>query len=123
MNFQFDPTEITKKFVELHDSYADVIMKAIERSSSEGSPVNPPIWWVDPTNEVALATDTEYMLGEDIVVAPVVVEGATSRDVYLPVGIWRDGNNGDLYEGPYLIEDYYAPIDVLPYFVRQTTTF
>lgn len=48
--------------------------------------------------------------------------GATTRDIYLPVGVWEDGNTGQKYtvgsEG-FWIRDYPAPIEVLPYFIRQ----
>lgn len=51
--------------------------------------------------------------------APIINEGATSRNVYLPSGTWKDGNDGVIYDGPVMINDYPAPIDVLPYFIRQ----
>lgn len=50
--------EISKKFVELHVNYTDIIVEAMENSTNYGYPVNPPIWWVDPTNPDALASDT-----------------------------------------------------------------
>lgn len=61
---------------------------------------------------------SEYMLGDKILVAPVIVKGATSRNVYLPAGRWRDGNNGTIIAGPKNFI-YDAPIDVLPFFIRQ----
>ncbi|XP_044254381.1 myogenesis-regulating glycosidase [Tribolium madens] len=115
----FDSLEITKKFVALHEDYADVIIEAMNNSIATGTPVNPPIWWVDPTNPDALTVNDEYLLGEKILVAPVVQEGAISRDVVLPVGSWKDGNNGTIYEGPQILKGYSAPIDILPYFIKQ----
>lgn len=54
-------------------------------------------------------------------VAPVLIEGATSRDIYLPPGQWRDGNNDPvIYNGSTVLKDYPAPIDILPYFTRET---
>lgn len=61
----------------------------------------------------------EYLLGEDILVAPVIEEGANSRDIVLPKGSWKDGNNGTIYEGPQILKNYSAPIDVLPFFIKQ----
>lgn len=58
------------------------------------------------------------MLGDKILVAPVVVKGATSRNVYLPAGRWKDGNNGTVIEGPRSFS-YNAPIDVLPFFFKM----
>jgi hypothetical protein len=45
---------IIKKFVVLHEEYADEILNAMNNSITDGTPVNPPIWWVDPTNADAL---------------------------------------------------------------------
>lgn len=63
---------------------------------------------------------TEFLLGDDIIVAPVLVEGQTSRHIYLPRGKWLDkgGVNGFVYDGPKWLMDYPAPIEILPYFVR-----
>ena len=49
--------------------------------------------------------------------APVIEEGATSRDVYLPAGKWKDGNSNKEYAGPVWL-DYEAPLNVLPYFYK-----
>ena len=32
----------------------------------------------------------EFLIGEDLLVAPVTTEGATARDVYFPSGTWTD---------------------------------
>ena len=59
------------------------------------------------------------MLGDDMLVAPVVVEGAVVRDIYLPTGTWVS-EAGTVYQGPTWLRDYPAPLEVLPFFVRQT---
>lgn len=63
---------------------------------------------------------SEYLLGENILVAPIVDEGKVTRDVYLPKGRWRDGNDEKkIYKGLQWIQNYEAPLDVLPYFIRE----
>lgn len=49
--------EISKKYVNLHDKYTEIIVKAMNDSINNGYPVNAPIWWVDPTNTDALSCD------------------------------------------------------------------
>lgn len=61
---------------------------------------------------------SEYMLGETILVAPVITAGATTRNVYLPRGNWTDGNTGTRYTGARWINNYPAPLTVLPYFIK-----
>lgn len=43
-------------------------------------------------------------------------EGAVSRDIYLPSGVWQDMNTGQVYNGQSWLLDYPAPLDTLPYF-------
>lgn len=58
-------------------------------------------------------------MGEDVIVAPVLQKGKTSRNIYLPEGKWIDQNDGSTHQGPIWLTDYDAPLDVLPYFVRS----
>lgn len=60
----------------------------------------------------------EYLLGEEILVAPVTKEDAVIRDIYLPTGKWRDANTNRVYAGPMWLKDYPAPLNVLPYFFK-----
>ena len=62
------------------------------------------------------------MLGDNILVAPVVEEGATFRDIYLPKGNWEtDTTAGTVnFTGPTWLRHWPAPIDVLPFFRRRT---
>ncbi|XP_053611425.1 myogenesis-regulating glycosidase-like isoform X2 [Plodia interpunctella] len=114
-----EAVEICLRYVKLHAAYTDDIIAAMEASVRDGTPVNPPIWWIDPTDPVALAVWDEFLLGEKILAAPVVEEGAVSRNIYLPKGTWRDGVSGELHQGPLWLNDYPAPLDTLPYFTLE----
>ena len=65
----------------------------------------------------------EYLWGRDVLVAPVMTQGTTQRDIVLPAGSdWVDLANPDkVYKGGTTVKDYPAPLDVLPMFVRQGT--
>ena len=66
---------------------------------------------------VANLTD-EYMFGPALLVAPVVNQGATSRDVYLPSGTdWYNYWTNDKLHGGQMVS-VSAPIDTIPLFVR-----
>lgn len=59
------------------------------------------------------------MLGDAFLVAPVIVQGQSERDIYLPKGEWVDGNNVNVvYTGPKWIMSYPAPLRKLPYFQK-----
>ncbi|XP_021708954.1 uncharacterized family 31 glucosidase KIAA1161 [Aedes aegypti] len=119
-DIDLETVSIAKRYTMLHEEFSDYILQRMRLTVAEGIPVNPPIWWLDPDDEEALKIDDEFLLGEDILVAPVLTEFATRRDVYLPKGTWRDGNSTQVYEGGRWLRDYRAPIDTLPYFVKTT---
>lgn len=66
----------------------------------------------------AAALWDQYMLGRDLLVAPVIVEGATSRSVYLPSGRWWHVLQSRWYEGGRHV-DVEAPLDQIPVFLRN----
>ena len=67
-----------------------------------------------------LSFNAEFLLGDKVLVAPVLDEGATTRDIYLPAGTWRDEADPDHeeHEGPKWLRGYEADIFTLPYFTR-----
>ena len=58
-----------------------------------------------------------YLFGDDLLVAPVVDAGKTSRDVHFPPGEWVDWWTGERHTGP-AMATVAAPIDRLPLFLR-----
>lgn len=59
----------------------------------------------------------EFMMGAELLVAPVVERGAVRRKVVLPPGKWRDAD-GTVHVGPTTLE-VAAPLACLPHFVRE----
>lgn len=59
------------------------------------------------------------MLGSEILVAPVIERGATTRDIYLPKGNWFNEQSKKFYKGPKWLMGYPAPLDTLPYFIQK----
>jgi alpha-D-xyloside xylohydrolase len=58
------------------------------------------------------------MFGPDVLVAPVLHAGFTSRSVYLPEGRWVNLWSGGTFAGGQTIECA-APLDEIPVFVRE----
>ncbi|MGN1048886.1 MAG: glycoside hydrolase, partial [Eubacteriales bacterium] len=61
--------------------------------------------------------NTQFMLGDDILVAPVVEKGEQVKTVYLPEGDWKEQNDGTVYHGGCAVS-VPAPVDRLPWFRR-----
>jgi alpha-glucosidase len=61
--------------------------------------------------------DDQFMIGESLLVAPVLTEGSTTRTLYLPPGTWFDVWNGTSFDGARTIT-VDAPIGRPPVFSR-----
>jgi len=70
-----------------------------------------------PDDPAAVGAEDEFLLGDDLLVAPVVKDGEISRDVYLPKGEWFDFWSPRVYHGPAQFQAD-APLDRIPLFVR-----
>jgi len=68
----------------LHLRAAPLIMRLWRQADRTGMPVTRPLWLADPGDPRARRQDQEWLLGPDLLVAPVVAQGATSRQVFFP---------------------------------------
>ena len=72
-----------------------------------------------PMDTETYSLDTQFMFGEELLVAPVVKRSARTRNLYLPEGAWIDFNDKKtVYSGEQWLT-VNAPLDVIPMFVRQ----
>jgi len=60
----------------------------------------------------------QFMSGPFFLVAPVFRNESTRSGIALPAGEWIDYSSGERFEGPKVVDDYPAPLDVLPVFVK-----
>jgi alpha-glucosidase (family GH31 glycosyl hydrolase) len=99
----------------LHAEYGERIVALAEAAARTGEPIVRPLaWhWDDPA---AWTVNDQFLLGPDLLVAPVVTKGATSRQVVLPPGRWREAG-GQVMEGPATVT-VAAPLHHLPRFER-----
>lgn len=109
-----------RKAAELHLKAAPLIMRLWQEAQTTGVPPVRGLWVEYPKDERARQEDQQWLLGRDVLVAPVVVQGATTRDVYLPQGCWRHVDTAEQFNGPADIT-VPAPIDSLPYFFKCGT--
>jgi sulfoquinovosidase len=109
-----------RKAAELHLKAAPLIMQLWQEAQTTGVPPIRGMWVEYPKDARARKEDQQWMLGPDVLVAPVVVQGAKSRKVYLPQGCWRHVDTGSQFEGPKEVT-VPAPIDSLPYFFKCGT--
>ncbi|MFE7316876.1 TIM-barrel domain-containing protein [Streptomyces sp. NPDC057555] len=65
-----------------------------------GAPYVRPMWWSAPRDRALRDVEDAFLLGDALLVAPVLEAGAVRRAVRLPRGRWYDTATGRAYEGP-----------------------
>jgi len=119
-SYDAQTVQVYKDLSLLHERASGLIMSLWQQSETNGIPPTRPLWLQYPDDAQAATQDQEWMLGDNVLVAPVVTQGATSRAVYLPAGCWREPDSGQTIQGPQTTQ-VPAPLAVLPYFLRCNT--
>ncbi|MBQ6414646.1 MAG: alpha-glucosidase [Butyrivibrio sp.] len=100
----------------LHERLSFYIKACVEENATRALPVMRPLFYHYDEKD-AYTEKTEYLLGRDILVAPVLKEKAVSRDVYLPDDTWIHLFTKKEYKGGrYKVE---GKIGMPPVFVRK----
>jgi alpha-D-xyloside xylohydrolase len=89
---------------------------AAARRAAQGVPLARPLVYDHPLDRTTWHIDDEYMLGPDLLVAPMF-KARGSRDIYLPAGGWYDYWTDHRFDGGHWIR-YEAELETLPLFVR-----
>jgi alpha-glucosidase (family GH31 glycosyl hydrolase) len=114
-NAQVEP--ICKKFLELRYRLMPYLYSAVRETAQTGLPIVRALWLHYPGDATAVARGDQYLWGRDLLVAPVVEKGATSRRVYLPRGTWFDFWTDEKTEGGREIERA-VDLATMPLYVR-----
>ncbi len=124
-NFKADPAElhnaqvepICRQYLELRYRLMPYLYTAVREAHDTGMPIMRALWLHHADDATAVARGDEYLWGRDILVAPVVEKGATSRRVYLPRDKWFDFWKEEPVEGGAEIERA-VDLATLPLYVR-----
>ncbi|HML23875.1 MAG TPA: glycoside hydrolase family 31 protein [Aggregatilinea sp.] len=109
---------ILRDLLDLRERLRPYIHAQMERASASGLPVMRPLLVDFPDDPACETIDDEFMFGPEILVAPVLHEGARSRKVYLPPSTrWTDAHTGESYDGGRWI-DASTPLDTIPVYLR-----
>ena len=109
--------DCARKTIELKYRLMPYLYTCAREAYDTGLPLMRAMFLEFPDDEECRRTDMQFMFGPSLLVAPVVKEGETSREVYLPEGQWYDWYSEELYEGgKYITVD--APLDRVPLFVK-----
>lgn len=108
---------IAAECMRAHEDLYPYLAELAEEAAETGMPVVRPLFFEYPDEEECYSINDQYLLGSDMLVAPVLEQGARAREVYLPEGLWRDYWSGEIHDGGERI-DCSAPLDRIPVFIR-----
>ncbi len=107
-----------RKLMGLRTRLTPYLSKLLARYRSDYEPVIRPTFYDFPDDHLCWAPTDDFMLGDALLVAPVVERGATVREVRLPAGAdWRCGWSGEMFAGGETVEQP-APYAEPPFFLR-----
>jgi alpha-glucosidase len=109
--------DIIRKYLKLRYRLLPFLYTQLEEAHRTGLPLFRPLVLNYQTDANALSIDDQFMIGTDLLVAPVMKPALTGRLVYLPEGEWVDYWTNQRLKGGALIHAD-APIDVVPMYVR-----
>jgi alpha-glucosidase (family GH31 glycosyl hydrolase) len=108
---------ICKKYLELRYQFMPYLYSAVKETCETGLPIVRALWLHYPDDQTAVARGDQYLYGRDVLVAPVVEKGASSRSVYLPHGKWFDFWTKDVTDGGREVART-VDLETIPLYVR-----
>lgn len=104
--------------MELRERMRPYLMEQMKKAHEKGTPVMRPLFYDYPEDARAWEQEDEYLLGPDILAAPVTEENKRERKVYLPAGEWCDLHTGEVLEGGQTIT-VRAELGRMPVYIKQ----
>jgi alpha-glucosidase/alpha-D-xyloside xylohydrolase len=109
---------ICRKYLELRYRLLPYLYSAVHECATTGMPIMRALWLHFPDDPKAVECGDQYLWGRNVLVAPVIEKGATTRRVYLPRGTWYDFWTHERVEGG---REFSRPVDLetMPLYVRE----
>jgi alpha-glucosidase (family GH31 glycosyl hydrolase) len=119
INLWHDPeaTAFFREYARLHVSLFPYLYTFAADAQTTGLPLMRDLLFASPGDPHTWNLDDEYLLGDSILVAPVIHEGATTRSLYLPSGAWTNYWTGESVQGGRQVT-VAAPVNQIPVFIR-----
>jgi alpha-glucosidase len=109
--------DIARASLELRYQLHPYLYGLFAKAASDGTPIMRPLAWHHPNDPRAVACHDQFLLGPDLLVAPILRPGGEARGVYLPRGEWFDFWTQERHVGGgYVLA--LAPLARIPLFVR-----
>jgi alpha-glucosidase len=108
---------INRRYLELRYRLLPYLTTLFHEAATTGAPIMRPLFWHHLSDQTTWGIDDQFLLGRDLLAAPIYQPGANNRRLYLPAGEWASFWSGERFHGPAWVE-VRAPLDELALFVR-----
>ena len=108
---------ICRRYAELRLCLLPYLYSLAREAHTSGRPLMRPLAFHYPSDPNVWELGSQFLLGPDLLVAPVTRAGATHWPVYLPAGAWYDFWTGERFEGGRSVSAP-APLGTIPLFAR-----
>ncbi len=109
---------IATDFLQLRGSLVPYLYTLAREAHDRGLPMARATYLRWPRHDAAYAHDRQYLLGPNLLVAPVGTSGdPATKQVWFPRGRWTDVFTGETHRGPG-VEQLSVPLDRMPVFAR-----
>lgn len=113
-----EPTlRIIRQFLQLRYQLLPYFYTLAWEANQTGHPPVRPLFWIDTHDSRLWSVDDAFLLGNALLVCPVVEAGGRSRQVILPPGRWYDFWSDTVFEGPKQVE-IATPLEQIPLLIR-----
>jgi alpha-glucosidase len=119
-SFGDNTTRIVRQFAKLRYKLLLYFYTLAWETTHTGIPPLRPIYWNDPENQALWDIEDEFLLGDALLIAPILNAGVLKRTIQLPFGTWYSFWDDQGYEGPTEIE-VSLTLDTIPVFVKGGT--
>lgn len=119
-NFGENALKIARSTIRLRHRLLPYFYTAAWQTNQTGIPMIRPLFWTDPSDPSLWDIDDSFLLGDSLLVAPILEIGASSRQVYLPTGKWYSFWDRKEYIGPGFV-NLEGPLERIPVLVQEGT--
>ena len=109
--------DVVREAIRLRYRLLPYIYTTFIRAAETGAPVQRPLVFEYQYDPTVRDIDDEYLLGPDLLIAPVFAPGLTARQVYLPAGSWYDWHSDVIVGGKRYVHTA-TPMEHIPIYAR-----
>ncbi|XP_074691145.1 SITS-binding protein-like [Strix aluco] len=113
---------LTRQCIQRHRDFVVPLLKYSEEWLSSRYPIFWLAWWLSPMDPTAFTVKDEFLIGDEVLVAPITEKGQTWQDIYLTGEghLWMDINTVRIFDGGTVLRNYSASLAEVPVLVKTS---